>query len=231
MSLCTLILMDSQLFLSLLWLSAISRIILPFETDFSLQTTIINFINLFYNPKRNWYSFIFIFFANFLFSFKIIKYHGLYIEESSFEAPWKLLTRILNDVFLFYFYFYTLLSAIFTVYFSTLWSILSELLILFTPDLKSWPDVRHIVSRKFSSVSFIYTLCFCTMSFWMLRNFMNIFYESFWRLFIWSFRSFYRRFRWAISAAYWCFCNVYFLFLILSLIYRFFYSFSFSYSF
>lgn len=84
---------------------------------------------------------------------KIIKYQGLYMEESSLEAPWKLFTRILNEVFLFS--FSPLWSTILTGSFSTLCKILSELRILFTPDLKSCPEVRHIVSLRFSKVSLI----------------------------------------------------------------------------
>lgn len=151
----------------------------------------------------------------------------MYIEESSFTPPWKLFTRILNELFRF--------SSPGSIYFSLdlfmLYKVLSELLIFLVLDLNNCPDVRHIVSLKFYNVYLISTLCFCTISFCILRSLMNIFYESSCRFLTWSFLSFYNLFRWAIREASWCFCNVYFRFLILSLISPFFYYLSFYSSF
>lgn len=135
----------------------------------------------------------------------------MYIDESSLTPPWKLLTLILNELFLLssraYIYF--------TFYFYILWRVLSELLIFFVRDLNSWPEVKHIVYLRLYKVYFISMLCFCTMSFCIFLSFMNIFYESSCLFLTWSFLSFYILFKWAIRAAYWCFCNVYFLFWIL----------------
>lgn len=154
------------------------------------------------------------------------KYQGSYIDESNLGAPWKLFTRILKEVLRFcyigstdfIFYFYMLFRT---------W----ELFILFDLDLNNWPEVRHIVYLKFYSVYLIYILCFWTISFWIFFSLMYIFSESICLFFTWSFLSFYNLFKWAIRAASWCFCNVYFLFFILSFIYKFFYYLYFYYNF
>ena len=134
---------------------------------------------------------------------------GSYIEFSNL-ARWKLFTLILKPWLFFTYsigYYFDL---------SMLWSF-SLLLIRFALalELKSCPEVMHIVSLKLTRVYLISTLCFWTMSFWMFLNFISIFSESVCLFFTWSFRSFYSLLRWAINDASWCFCKVYFLFFIL----------------
>ena len=97
--------------------------------------------------------------------FKIIQ--GSYIEWSIF-VRWKLFIRILNELF-----FFDSLIYNFSRYMLPNFSLL--LIFFFVRDLNNCPEVRHIVYRKFSNVYFIYTLCFCTMSFWMFFNFISIF--------------------------------------------------------